>query len=84
MERGKAQADVFSKQAINVATPTRGNSGQQANVLYNGSGQAVNLPTSMPTNSGVPPLRDQVYKAPNGYVLTPAMYDKIMKAQQGQ
>jgi hypothetical protein len=82
IERGKSQADIFSKQSINVANPTKGNSGQQDNMLYNSSGQSVNLPTSMPNNSA-PPLRDQVYKAPNGYVLTPSMYDKILKSQQG-
>ena len=78
------QSELIDKQKINA--PQLPNSGQAINQLYN-NGQPVNLPTSMPNYNQapeVPPLRDQVYRAPNGYVLTPAMYNKILKAQQGQ
>ena len=78
------QSELIDKQQINA--PQLPNSGQAVNKLYN-NGQPVNLPTSMPNYNQapeVPPLRDQVYRAPNGYVLTPAMYNKILKAQQGQ
>ena len=76
------QHDLIGKQQINAPVlPNQG--GQAVNQLYN-NGQAVNLPTSMPNYNSIPPLVDKVYKAPNGYTLTPAMYNKILKAQQGQ
>lgn len=78
-----SQESDISQQQINAPAPRNQLQIQQAqapNQLQNAQGLPIALPNTQ--QGTIPPLRNQVYKAPNGFVLTPAMFDKIEAAKK--